>query len=316
LREALFLVKADWPKKMDLEKSVTDSEAKAYLQDASHLEEAKKYYEAHALDYSVKERVKARHILLLVNDQHPDKEILEKAKALKAKVTTGNFAAIAEKESQDPGSAKRGGDLGFFEKGRMVPQFEQAAFSMKPGQISEPVKTDYGYHIIYVEQHETARKIEFDEAKTAIAKKMVAQGKAPEVAASLKKAAETGKAGEVDAATKKLGLTWEKAENVILGAPQIAKMTDPTEVLVAIAKRKGKSGLIPQVIGARDHQYIVDVTGWKKNPKSRIWMLSALSCSFSCISAGVSRYRWIPGISVIQSVTAHSSHSRVRYILT
>jgi hypothetical protein len=82
------------------------------------LEEAKKYYEAHALDYSVKERVKARHILLLVNDQHPDKEILEKAKALKAKVTTGNFAAIAEKESQDPGSAKRGGDLGFFEKGR------------------------------------------------------------------------------------------------------------------------------------------------------------------------------------------------------
>jgi len=257
------------PAKLESEKSVSDSDAKAFAADAAHQEEIKKYYDQHALDYSTNERVHARHILLLVNDQHPEKDVLEKVKALKAKLTVSNFAQIAEKESQDPGSAKRGGDLGFFEKGRMVPQFEQAAFSMKPGQISEPIKTDYGYHLIYVEAHEPARKIGLDEAKVGIAKKMLAKAKAPQIVDSLKKAAESGKSSEVDASLKKAGLNWEKADNVILAAPQIPGLADPQDVLLAIAKQKGKSGLLPGLISAADHSYIVDVTGWKANAKKQ-----------------------------------------------
>lgn len=254
------------PSKLDLAKTVTDSEAKAYLQ--ANEAEAKKYYDQHALDYSVTEKVKARHILLMVNEQNPEAEVLKKAQALKAKLTASNFASIAEKESQDPGSAKKGGDLGLFEKGRMVPEFEQAAFSMKAGTISEPIKTSYGYHLLYVEQHQDARKIEFDEAKTGIAKKLVAQTKTPEVLENLKKAASSGRTSEVDGYLKKLGLNWEKAENVIMGAPQIPKLADPQEVLLTLAKQKGKTGLVPALIGTTSAQYIVDVTGWKANPKS------------------------------------------------
>lgn len=257
------------PAKLESDKAISDSEAKAFASDAAHQDEIKKYYDLHALDYSLNERVHARHILLLVDEKHADKDVLAKAKELKAKLTVSNFAQIAEKESQDPGSAKRGGDLGFFEKGRMVPQFEQAAFDLKPGQISEPVKTDYGYHLIYVEAHEPAHKVTLDEAKTAIAKKLLAKARAPQIVDNLKKAAESGKASEVDAGLKKAGLSWEKADNVIMAAPQVQGLADPQDVLLAIAKQKGKTGLLPGLVGVADHTYIVDVTGWKPNTKKQ-----------------------------------------------
>lgn len=257
------------PSKLENEKVISDSEAKAYAQDPAHQEDIKQYYNQHALDYSLNERVHARHILLLVDDKHPDKEVLEKAKALKAKLTTSNFAKIAEKESQDPGSAKRGGDLGFFEKGRMVPQFEKAAFSLKPGQISDPIKTDYGYHLIYVEAHEQARKVGLDEAKAGIAKKLLARAKAPQLMENLKKAASSGKSIEVDGVLKKAGLSWQKADNVILAAPQVPGLTDPQDILMAVAQHKDKTGLIPGLVGPANHAYIVDVVGWKPNPKKQ-----------------------------------------------
>jgi peptidyl-prolyl cis-trans isomerase D len=255
--------------KLGSDKSVTDAEVKSFLADSTHQDEIKKYYEAHALDYNLRERVKARHILLLVDEKHADKDVAEKAKAIRAKLNKENFAKIAEKESQDPGSAKKGGDLGFFERGRMVPQFEEAAFTLKPGEISQPVKSDYGYHIIYVEQHEPARTVSLDEAKAGIAKKLVAQNKAPRLLDALKKAAETGKASDVESEMKKAGVSWEKAENVSLAAPQVAGMADPQDVMLALAKQKGKIGLVPGLVGGTGHSYIVDVTAWKTNPKPR-----------------------------------------------
>ena len=70
-----------------------------------------------------------------------------------------DFAAAAKENSQDPGSAPNGGDLGFFEQGQMVPQFDQVAFTLKPGQMSELVETQFGYHIIKVaEKQDDARR--------------------------------------------------------------------------------------------------------------------------------------------------------------
>ena len=73
----------------------------------------------------------------------------KKADAIRAQVTPGNFAQLAQKNSGDPGSAARGGDLGVFPKGAMVPQFEKAVTATQPGQISPVVETPFGYHIIY-----------------------------------------------------------------------------------------------------------------------------------------------------------------------
>jgi peptidyl-prolyl cis-trans isomerase D len=256
------------PAKLATDKGVSDSEVDGYLKDASHEAVLKKYYDEHMPDYILEEKVRARHILLSVDAKHTDKEMAAKAKALRAQLNGKNFAAIATKESQDPGSAKKGGDLGYFEKGRMVPQFEAKAFAMKAGEISEPVKSDFGYHIILVEDHQAGRTINFAEAKPVIAKKLISQAKAPQTLVAIKKAAESGQIEQVDAVLKSAGVTWEKVDDINLGAAQIPRLQDATDALEALAKRTGKTGFIPQLFGSADHHYLIDITSWKDNSKA------------------------------------------------
>jgi parvulin-like peptidyl-prolyl isomerase len=120
------------------------------------------FYDAHKNEY---ESVKAKHILIRVKGapmpgaegkpELTDEQALAKAQEIRKKlVAGGDFAAIAKAESDDTGSAAKGGDLGEpFRRGMMVPPFETAAFALKIGDISEPVKTPFGYHIIVVEEH-------------------------------------------------------------------------------------------------------------------------------------------------------------------
>jgi peptidyl-prolyl cis-trans isomerase C len=98
------------------------------------------------------EQVRASHILLRVTkDTPPDQKqaIKAKADALDKQAKGGeDFAQLATKNSQDPGSAARGGDLGWFAKGAMVPAFDSAVWALKTGEISDVVETDFGYHVI------------------------------------------------------------------------------------------------------------------------------------------------------------------------
>ena len=121
------------------------------------------YYDQHKADYDT---VTARHILIrMAGSAVPlkegekdlsDDEALAKAKDIRAKlVAGGDFAELAKADSDDAGSGANGGVLGDFTRGRMVPQFEEAAFALKVNDISEPVKTQFGYHIIQVTKHES-----------------------------------------------------------------------------------------------------------------------------------------------------------------
>ncbi|MCA1650568.1 MAG: SurA N-terminal domain-containing protein [Acidobacteria bacterium] len=105
-------------------------------------------YEENQQQYSTPEQVRASHILLKTEGK--DEAVVKKqAEDLLAKVKVGaDFAALATKFSEDEASSKKGGDLDFFGKGQMVPEFENAAFAMEPGQISDLVKTQFGFHII------------------------------------------------------------------------------------------------------------------------------------------------------------------------
>ena len=135
-----------------------------------------KYYDDHKAEY---ESVKARHILIAFKGspaaQKSKKELTEdeakaKAEAIRARlVAGGDFAATAKAESDDTGSGANGGDLGSFSKGQMVPEFEKAAFETKAGEISPVVRTQYGYHIIQVQEHKVTPMAE---AKEAIEKKL------------------------------------------------------------------------------------------------------------------------------------------------
>ena len=119
------------------------------------------YYQSHQDEFKQGEEVEARHILIRPQSQDDAgwQAALEKAQEVYRKATApgADFAALAREYSDDTGSKEKGGDLGWFGRGRMVPAFEQAAFSLEPGQVSEPVRSQFGYHIIEVEGRRPAR---------------------------------------------------------------------------------------------------------------------------------------------------------------
>lgn len=130
--------------------------------------ELRKEYNSNQDKYRVPERVKVRHILIK-SDSSNDAAAKAKAESiLKLLQSGGDFAKLAKDNSQDPGSAQNGGELGWIVKGQTVPEFEKAAFSLQPGQTSGLIKTMYGYHILQVEAHEDAHLQPFDEVKAQL----------------------------------------------------------------------------------------------------------------------------------------------------
>jgi peptidyl-prolyl cis-trans isomerase C len=119
----------------------------------------KKVYEEAAKQITGEQEVHARHILVETEDE---------AKAIKTELDKGgDFAELAKKKSKDPG-ASDGGDLGFFTKEQMVPEFSEIAFKLDPGKISDPVKSQFGWHVIKVEEKRNRKPPEFDQVKAQI----------------------------------------------------------------------------------------------------------------------------------------------------
>ncbi len=141
--------------------------------------EARKAYDENMKRYEVKDARQASHILITA-DSGGGADAKKKAKAkadelyAQLKKKPGDFSAMAKQHSQDPGSATNGGDLGFFERGAMVKPFDEAVFSMKAGEISPPVESEFGYHIIRLTAVRGGKARSFEDAR-------------PEIEAELKK---------------------------------------------------------------------------------------------------------------------------------
>lgn len=129
------------------------------------------FYEKNKDKYREEEQVHARHILIKVapDATQGDEDKLKKRAddALKRAKKGEDFANLAKEFSED-GSKDKGGDLGFFARGQMVEEFEAAAFATKPGQVSDLVRTQFGYHIIKVEEHKPAKTLSFEEAQDQV----------------------------------------------------------------------------------------------------------------------------------------------------
>jgi len=131
------------------------------------------YYEDHKSSYGKPEERRASHILIPLEEDADEKAVAEakaKAEALIRQIKDGkSFAEVARKESGDPGSAREGGDLGWFGKGVMEPAFEEAVFSLKEGEISQPVRTGFGFHIIKVTGVKPGGVPEFEQVRDRVA---------------------------------------------------------------------------------------------------------------------------------------------------
>ncbi|MCE1237242.1 MAG: peptidylprolyl isomerase [Hyphomicrobiales bacterium] len=164
-------------------------------------------YDKDAAAYVPPEEMRARHILVKTEDE---------AKAILADLAKGgDFAKIAEEKSQDPGSAKAGGDLGFFAAGEMVPEFEKAAADLKPGEFTKvPVKTQFGFHIIKLEEKRKQPIPPLDQVKDQVRQAVVGD-LFTEKLAELKKAAKV----QIDEAAIKANSAAPKSDAPKAPAP-------------------------------------------------------------------------------------------------
>jgi len=165
-------VKANIAKPSDLEAKALYDKVQLSLAEANKAPSGDANYDALVNVFArlSSEQVRARHILIKVDKDASASmktDALNKAKKIRkeALLKDADFSVLAEKYSDDTGSKQRGGDLGYFAKGDMVPEFEKAAFSLNVGLVSEPILTSFGYHIIKVDEKKASKKMSFEETK-------------------------------------------------------------------------------------------------------------------------------------------------------
>ena len=182
---------------------LSDEEIAAYANTGR--ERIRSLYDNRKARYDVPERIRARHILF----QGPEAET--RAATALAKLRGGAaFAELARELSDDPATREGGGDLGFFPRGRMDPAFEAAAFALEAGQLSEPVETSFGFHLIQLEERQAAQKQSYEEAEAELAAELLrgqrARSEAEAAAIAASEALERGETFEAAAAAAGLEL--------------------------------------------------------------------------------------------------------------
>jgi peptidyl-prolyl cis-trans isomerase D len=214
-------------------------------------EDLRRRYAENMDSYRTPERVHARHILVKTTGVPKDQtaKLRQKAEDLLKQLKGGaDFAALATKNSDDPGSAQKGGDLGWIVKGQTVPDFEKAAFSLKPNETSGVISTEYGFHIIQVLEHQDAKVASFDEVKP----QLMAEAQKEEADQNMQKAInaardETAKnPSQAEAIAKKYGLKFFKVDQT----QQSAALPDlNTAPAVSGALFNTPKGSVTQVVG-------------------------------------------------------------------
>src|SRR3984957_13405009 len=221
------------------------------------------YYNAHKDEYRTPERVRARHILLSTANKPKDEvaKIQAQADALLKQIKAGgDFAELAKKNSQYPGSAQKGGDLGWVSRGQMVKNFEDAVFTLKPNEISNVVTTEYGFHIIQVLEKQPAHLQTLDEVKPAIVVTLKNQNVFDRMQELADKAhAELAKSPQNAAQiATQLNLQYMVLPGYRAGAPVAQLGSDPS-LLAAVQSMK--AGEVSQVLQAGNKLAVAVVTG-------------------------------------------------------
>ncbi len=236
-------------------------------------------YNTNIEQYSQPEQVRASHILLKTEGKD-DAAVKAKAEELLKKAKAGaDFAELAKANSEDEGSAKNGGDLDFFGRGRMVPEFDQVAFTLQTGQISDLVKTQYGYHIIKVTDKKAASTRSIDEVRQQLTDQLSyerAQAQANDIAAQVER--EVKKPADIERVAKARGLTVLESgffarDEPIMGlgpAPEAASRAfemKPDEVAGPL--RAGR-GILFQTMTAKQDPYVPKIEEVKDRVRDEV----------------------------------------------
>jgi peptidyl-prolyl cis-trans isomerase D len=233
------------------------SEIAAFIEENSD-DIAARYERDFASKYSTPKRVRARHILKKFDAENDAATKAAARTAIEellgeARADGADFAALATEHSEDPGSASRGGDLGFFDNKRMAAPFTEASFSMAAGEISDIVETQFGFHIIKVEEIEEAAEKTLESVQEEIASDLARDAKAPEFArkhAELLLGVLDGSLTEEesDALLAERSLTVQETGEFNLSAKTIPKLGRAPEAMTAIASLESIGSVTPSPI--------------------------------------------------------------------
>jgi len=229
--------------------------------------------------YTTPEQVRASHILLKTEGKD-DAAVKAKAEdVLKQAKAGADFAELAKKYSEDEQSAKNGGDLDYFARGRMVPEFDQAVFSMQAGQISDLVKTQYGYHIIKMVDKKPGSTRTLAELKPQITDQLAyekAQAQAADLAASLEK--QISKPADLDKVGKAQGLAVQESgffarDEPILGlgpAPEAANKAFEMKQGDVSGALRASRGFIFETLVAKQDPYVPKLEEVKERVRDEV----------------------------------------------
>lgn len=216
-------------------------------------------FKVNQAQYDTPEQVKASHILIKA-DAASDNEARKKAEAILKRLGKEDFGKVAAQVSDDPGSKAKKGELGFFSRGQMVKEFEDVAFSLPVGKVSDLVKTPYGYHIIKVTDKKAAHKADFDSVKNDIARKLILDEKYLEFIKSVETDLAAGKSGEVVERLNSAKFSWKEtgyfdiAEEVapVMNSAQAIKAALELSKTQPVAKKLVREGSVQFLIKLKD----------------------------------------------------------------
>lgn len=249
---------------LDVTGTITDAKVKEYLATPEGQTAVESHYNTNKPTYEIAKEVHARHILIKTNQGRTDADALTKIKELKAQAKLENFAELAKANSEDEGSKEKGGDLGFFSKGRMVPEFENVAMGLAPNTISEPVKTPYGYHLIMVEEVRGGGTKPLDQVRTEIAREMMSGKVRDEALVSLEKAVAGD--GNLNALVAQYKLKWETTGDFNLSESNIPKLGAVNEAAVEAVKLHEAGKVVPKLVRGEGKINIIKVKSFARVP--------------------------------------------------
>jgi peptidyl-prolyl cis-trans isomerase D len=241
--------------------------------------EIERTYNSNIEQYSTPEQVRASHILLKTEGKD-DAAVKAKAEEMLKQARAGaDFAELAKKYSEDEASAKNGGDLDYFGRGRMVPEFDQAVFAMQPGTISDLVKTQYGYHIIKLVDKKPATTRPLAEVKAQIQDQLSyerAQAQAADLAQALEK--EIKSPSDLDRAAKEKGLAVQESgffarDEPILGlgpSPEAASRAFELKQGEVAGPLRSSRGFVFETLVARQDPYIPKLDEVKERVRDEV----------------------------------------------
>jgi peptidyl-prolyl cis-trans isomerase D len=236
-------------------------------------------YNNNSEQYTTPEQVRASHILLKTEGKD-DATVKAKAEGLLKQAKGGaDFAELAKKNSEDEASAKNGGDLDYFGRGRMVPEFDQAVFAMQPGTISDLVKTQYGYHIIKLVDKKTTTTRPLAEVRQQLTDQLAyqrAQAQAADLAQNLEK--QIAKPADLDKVAKAQGLTVQESgffarDEPILGlgpSPEAANKAFDMKTNDVTGPLRASRGFVFQTLVAKQDSYVPKVDEVKDRVREEV----------------------------------------------